>query len=59
MDEHILERWFDNIHVDQPGPIPADVFDDARDGRAAILRLHIDFPQIGFTLLVGGQIFNA
>ena len=37
VDEHIFERWLDDVHIDQSRAVPADMLHDARDGRAAVL----------------------
>ena len=59
MDEHIFKRWLDDIHVDQTRAIPADMFDDARQGSAAIVRLHVHFPYIRFSLLARNKVLDA
>ena len=45
MDEHILQRWLDDVHVDQACTVAAELFDNAGHGThvagiAAGFRLH-------------------
>ena len=58
MNEHIFERRLDNVHVHQSGTITTDALHDTGQGGAAVLCMHVYFPQVCFALLVRRKIFN-